>query len=87
MKFWHLHNDWTLEVHESKINEECGRGPVAPECKIIGKAHPKDDVMLTMLVDAHNAVVSGEESLEWGVAFDAQNRPKGTDSDPAATPQ
>lgn len=73
MKLWHLHQDWTLEVHESETPGECGRGPSPPECKEIAKAGPEDWRHLTMLVDAHNAVVNGEESKTWEMAFREQN--------------
>ncbi len=38
MKFWHLHQDWILEVHEDDDPEPCGRTDRGRECKVIAKA-------------------------------------------------
>ena len=67
-QFWHGHQDWTFEVHESPDPEWCGRA-MRNDCKTIAKFGPNPDDDVIMLIEAHNALIQGNESKDWHTSF------------------
>lgn len=59
---WHLHQDWTLELHEGEDPNDESRMHV--DCKIIAKLDP-DGIDIETVIELHNLSASGQEVPPW----------------------